>query len=87
MRVNHVELHADALEVALQRLVHGLHLLGVGVRRVGIELLKHAAYGVLYELPLVNRVDIEVGYGHFGYVELAHRTVFGKVDAHLRVRR
>ena len=64
--VNHVELHAYALEVAVQRFVHLLHLLGIGVGGVGVELLQHAPDGVLHELGLVDGVDIEVVGGNFG---------------------
>ena len=68
---HHVELYADALERPLQGFVHLLHLLGGGVRRVGVQLLYHAADAVFYQLLLVDAVDIEVGNGQFGHLQLA----------------
>ena len=37
------------------------------------ELLKHAAYAVLYELLVVYRVDIEIADGELCYLELLER--------------
>jgi len=80
---NHVELHADALEVARQRLGEGLHLLGRGIRRMRVELGYHAAYAVLDELLLVHAVNVEGVDGHLGNVELAQGAVVAYVYAHL----
>ena len=54
---------------------------------MGVELLQHAPYSVFNELLLVNRVDVEVVYCHFGYLQLAQRTVVREVDVHLRAGR
>ena len=56
----HIELDADAVKPALERLVEVFRLLGVGVGRVGVELVEHAADGVLDEFLLVGLVHIEV---------------------------
>ena len=56
----HIELDADAVKPALERLVEVFRFLGVGVGRVGVELVEHAADGVLDELLLVGFVHIEV---------------------------
>ena len=40
---------------------------------MGVELLKHAAYAVLYELLVVYRVDIEIADGELCYLELLER--------------
>ena len=65
---NHIELHADTVERALQWFGQRLCLLGSGVRRVGVELLEHTTYGILHEFLLVDRVDIEVADSQFGYL-------------------
>ena len=56
--LNHIKLHADTVEVALQRFVHGLHLFGCGIGGVGVQLFQHAADGIFHQFRLIHRVDI-----------------------------
>ena len=72
---NHVELHANALEVALQRLGHGLGFLCVGVGGVRVELFEHTPDGVFNEFCLVNAVYVELADGYFGHLQLAQWVV------------
>ena len=58
--VEHIELHAYAVEVALQRLVELLRVLGVGIGRVRVELREHARDGVLHLSLYVDGVDIHL---------------------------
>ena len=69
--LKHVELHTDAVEVALKRFVHLLGLFGVGVGRVGVESGEHAVDGVLGELVFVHAVHVEAADGQLGHGELA----------------
>ena len=55
----HVKLNANATELALQRFLHILGFLSIGVTAVRIQFLQHAHDGILHQFVLVNRVDIE----------------------------
>ena len=66
--VNHIELYADALEVAVQGLVHLLHLLGIAVSGVWVELLKHTTDSILHKFLLIDGVHVEIGRGYLGYL-------------------
>ena len=70
--VAHVELDADAAELTLQRLLQFLCLLGVGIGRVGVKALKHALDGILDELILVDRVNIQAVDGIFRIQQFLH---------------
>ena len=72
---NHLELDADALEVALQGFVHGLHLFGVVVGGVGVEVFQHAGNGVFHQAAFVHGVHVEAADGKFGHLELAQLDV------------
>ena len=73
-RVFHdVKLHANALEVACQGLVESLCFLGVGVRRVRVQLLKHAPYGILHQLIVIHSVYIELRNGLLCQLQLEQR--------------
>ena len=54
----HVEHHADAVELALQRLVHGGHLLGRHIDRMGIELADEQRDDMLRERIHRYRIDV-----------------------------
>ena len=69
----HVELDAHTAELTLERLLEFLGLLGVGIGRVGVQVLEHALDGVLDELVLVDRVHIQGRDGIFGIQQLLHR--------------
>ena len=56
----HVELNADAAEVALQRFFKLLGFGSVGISGVGVELIEHALYGVLHEAVIVDAIHIEL---------------------------
>ena len=82
----HVELHADAVEGALERLHHLLGLLGGRIGGVGIEAAEHSPDGVLREVVGADGVHIYVLYGIFGHLQLAHRLHVGAADLDLRPR-
>ena len=73
--LHHIKLHANTLERAVQGLGHGLCLFGSGISGVWVQLLEHAADGVLYELLLVDLVYIKGLDGHLGNRELAQLTL------------
>ena len=70
--IAHVELDADTAELALQRLLQFLCLLGVGIGRVGVKALKHAPDGILDKLILVDRVNIQAVDGIFRIQQFLH---------------
>ena len=82
---HHVKLHADALEVTLQGLVHLFHLLGGGIAGVRVKLFEHSTNAVFDEFLLVNAVDIEIGDGQLGHLQLPQWRVGAEVDAHLGI--
>ena len=81
---HHIKLNADAVEIALQRFVHGLHLLGIGIGGMGIEFLEHAFDGILHEFLLVDGIHIEIIDCHFRNLELAQGGAAAEIDAELR---
>ena len=64
--LKHIELHSHTLKVALQGLIEGFHLLGCGVRRVGIKLLYHSSDGILHQFLAIHAIHIELLCGHNG---------------------
>ena len=69
--LNHVELHADALEIATEGLVGILYLLGGHVTGVGIKFVKHPSDSVLGEFLLVDAVYIKICDCHLSKLQLA----------------
>ena len=59
----HLKLYADALEIALQRLVHLLPFFGVVVGGVRVELCQHLDDGFFHQLVFIHLVHIKVGDG------------------------
>ena len=59
----HLKLYADALEIALQRLVHLLHFYGVVVGGVRVELCQHRDDGFFHQLVFIHLVHIKVDDG------------------------
>ena len=55
----HVELHADAAEFAVEALLDALHLFGIEVGRVGVQLFEHPPDGALDDGFHLHLVDIE----------------------------
>ena len=56
----HVELHADAAELPVEALPHGLHLLSRDIGRVGVEPFEHARDGPLDDGSGIHLIDIGV---------------------------
>ena len=56
--VHYVVLDAYAAELAVERLALGLHLLLVEIYGVGIQILEHAAYGILHQRLHIDLIDI-----------------------------
>ena len=67
----HLELDADAVEVALQRFVHGFHFFGVVVRRVRVQLGQHLDDGAFHHPVLVHGVYVQAADGELGHLEFA----------------
>ena len=81
--VDHIELYADSLEVALQRFVHRLGFLGVGIGGMRVELLEHASDGILRQLLFVHGVHVEVRYRHLRQLELSQWRSVSNVTSNL----
>ena len=70
--VRHVELDADAVEVAFERLIVLFRLLGRRIGGVRIERGEHGTDGFLREFPLVHGVYVQCADGQLGYLQLLH---------------
>ena len=70
--LQHVELYADTLEGAFQRLGELLGVSRVSVSRVRVEFGEYAVDGVFRELLRVHAIDVEVVYHNAGHDELLH---------------
>ena len=64
--LQHLELDTDALEVAVQRLVEFLHLLGRRVTGMGVKFIEHPTDGVLHKFPFIDAIHIQIVDGHLG---------------------
>ena len=73
----HVVLHADTLEIALQRFVHGLGVFGVRVGRMRIKLLEHAHDGILRQFVGVHAVYIQAADGQMRHIKLFDGSLIG----------
>ncbi len=58
--LDHVELYADAAELAFERLIELAGLVGSGVCRVGVEGLEHGDYGLGYDRVGVDLLHIVI---------------------------
>ena len=68
---DHIELHTDTVEVALQGFVHGFDLFGIGISGMRIKFLQHAADGILHQFLFIDSVHVEVVDGHLGNLQFA----------------
>ena len=59
--VHHIKLHADTLEITIQRLIEFFYLLGGRIAGMGIEFVEHALDGILHQFLFVNTIHIKVG--------------------------
>ena len=70
--LDHLELYADAFEVALKRFVHLLHFFGIRVSGVRVELCQHLDDSFFYHFVFIYFVYVEVGNREFRHLEFAH---------------
>ena len=68
----HVELYADTVEITLQRFVHFLGLLGVGIRGVRVQFGEHPVDSVLRQFHFVHTVHVQAADGQLGHGEFTH---------------
>ena len=76
--LQHLELHPDAVEAALQRLAHPLHLVARDVGRVRVEFPQQAGDDILHHPAAVDAIHVQVGDGHERVVQFA---LVGRPDA------
>ena len=81
--LDHIELHTDALEIAIQGLAEIFHLLWGEITGMGIELVEHATDGILHQFPFIDTIHIEITDGNLGILQFAHRGIIAIANTKL----